>query len=303
MGLNFDPTNLNPEQIFNKLDAADGKVDNKIKKSIWDGFAGKAGGKTINHFIEKDNAIRSIECYLKRATDSVKGIISTHLNSLDTEATGSTTATAATPATTSSAQGNTPMKRAHEIKEKERKKYEGISDKEKAELLGKMLYSEEFMQKVNGDYDYLNDEYSKTFFEGYKISNKDINWGERLSIKQEVSTTEEERKEVLNYVADNGYTYIKAMRKLDEIKKMAWKAAKPYGGWTSEKIEEFWNKHKDELLTKAGLYGDYYKVLADIEEIESKYPNAKNCLHDLFALHSCGASNDGVKSYLKAQQE
>ena len=51
--------NLNAAELFKKLDAKDGKVDNKIQASIWNEFADTAGGNRINNCIQKENALKS----------------------------------------------------------------------------------------------------------------------------------------------------------------------------------------------------------------------------------------------------
>ena len=53
-------------QIFDKLDAQDGKKDGTINKSIWNAMANEHGGKEIKNSIKKENAVKSIVTYLKR---------------------------------------------------------------------------------------------------------------------------------------------------------------------------------------------------------------------------------------------
>lgn len=61
--------------VFQSLDAKDGNNDGKISASIWNEFADKVGGKHINNFITKQNALRSISTYLKRGGEIVKQAI------------------------------------------------------------------------------------------------------------------------------------------------------------------------------------------------------------------------------------
>lgn len=61
--------NLDAEAIWQTLDLKDGTKDRKIEKSIWDAFADAAGGNHINNFIEERNAMKSINSYLKRASE------------------------------------------------------------------------------------------------------------------------------------------------------------------------------------------------------------------------------------------
>ena len=61
-------------QIAQKLDAQDGKIDGKIKASIWNDFAKSVGGKEIKNEISIENAIGSITLYAQReAAKSVEG--------------------------------------------------------------------------------------------------------------------------------------------------------------------------------------------------------------------------------------
>lgn len=53
---------------FAELDAADGKVDRQIKRDVWNSFVGSIGtGRTINVFINEDNAMKSLRTYARRA--------------------------------------------------------------------------------------------------------------------------------------------------------------------------------------------------------------------------------------------
>ena len=80
MGIEFNPQNFDAKEIFNALDAADGKKDGKINKSIWNEFAAAAEGNTIKNYIEEENAIKAIERYLAKANDEVKGKVADYLN-------------------------------------------------------------------------------------------------------------------------------------------------------------------------------------------------------------------------------
>lgn len=61
--------NLNAEAIWQTLDVKDGTKDGKIEKSIWDSFADITGGNHINNCIEERNALKSINAYLRRASE------------------------------------------------------------------------------------------------------------------------------------------------------------------------------------------------------------------------------------------
>ena len=76
MSTEINRVNLNAAEMFDKLDAKDGKADNKIQASIWNEFAETAGGNKINNCILKENALKSIQSYLKRASEGTKEAIS-----------------------------------------------------------------------------------------------------------------------------------------------------------------------------------------------------------------------------------
>lgn len=61
--------NLNAEAIWQTLDTKDGIKDGKIKKNIWDSFADITGGNHINNCIEERSAMKSINTYLRRASE------------------------------------------------------------------------------------------------------------------------------------------------------------------------------------------------------------------------------------------
>lgn len=61
--------NLNAYVIQRNLDLKDGTGDGCIEKSIWDSFADITGGKHINNRIEYSNAMKSINSYLRRASE------------------------------------------------------------------------------------------------------------------------------------------------------------------------------------------------------------------------------------------
>lgn len=65
--------------VFQTLDAKDGKADGKISASIWNDFADKVGGKHINEYITEQNAIKSINAYIKRGGEIVKQAIYDYL--------------------------------------------------------------------------------------------------------------------------------------------------------------------------------------------------------------------------------
>ena len=65
--------------VFQTLDAKDGKADGKISASIWNEFADKVGGKHINEYITEQNAVKSINAYIKRGGEIVKQAIYDYL--------------------------------------------------------------------------------------------------------------------------------------------------------------------------------------------------------------------------------
>ena len=79
---NLTNQNLNANAIFTKLDWADGTKDNKIEASVWNEFARHVECNTINRFIKKENAIATINKYLKKMTDSCKGALSGYIENL-----------------------------------------------------------------------------------------------------------------------------------------------------------------------------------------------------------------------------
>ena len=65
--------------VFQTLDAKDGKADGEISASIWNDFADKVGGKHINEYITEQNAVKSINAYIKRGGEIVKQAIYDYL--------------------------------------------------------------------------------------------------------------------------------------------------------------------------------------------------------------------------------
>lgn len=72
MSQNNVSLNLNASQIFNHLDAKDGKTDQKINAKEWNDFAAIVGGKTIKYCIKEKNAIKSINYYLNKLSDETE---------------------------------------------------------------------------------------------------------------------------------------------------------------------------------------------------------------------------------------
>lgn len=66
---NIDPTNLKnyAAELFDKLDAKDGKVDGKVQNSVWNEFAEneQTQGNNVKNFIERENGIKAIVRYMK----------------------------------------------------------------------------------------------------------------------------------------------------------------------------------------------------------------------------------------------
>ena len=66
--------------VFQTLDAKDkGGADGRIEASIWNEFADKVGGKHINQYITQQNAVKSINAYIKRGGEIVKQAIYDYL--------------------------------------------------------------------------------------------------------------------------------------------------------------------------------------------------------------------------------
>ena len=63
--------NKSGDDIVNEMDAQDGKVDGLIRFEIWNPFAKKVGGKEIKYVIAKENALKSINYYLKKANNEI----------------------------------------------------------------------------------------------------------------------------------------------------------------------------------------------------------------------------------------
>ena len=65
---NIDPMNLKnyAAELFDKLDAKDGKMDGKVNNSVWNEFAEneQTQGNTIKNYIERDNGIKAIVRYI-----------------------------------------------------------------------------------------------------------------------------------------------------------------------------------------------------------------------------------------------
>lgn len=60
-----DGINNIASQIFSKLNSQDSNgTDDKIEASIWNKFVSDKGGKEINNYIKKENAVKSIISYL-----------------------------------------------------------------------------------------------------------------------------------------------------------------------------------------------------------------------------------------------
>ena len=66
---NIDPTNLKnyAAELFDKLDAKDGKIDGKVQNSVWNEFAEneQTQGNNVKNFIERENGIKAIVRYMK----------------------------------------------------------------------------------------------------------------------------------------------------------------------------------------------------------------------------------------------
>ena len=278
MGIEFNPKNLNAAEIFDKLDAADGKKNGKIDKSIWNAFAEAAGGNKIKNFIEEKNAVASIGRYLAKASDDVKQRICDYLGNVNTVKSEGVTEDSVNPSLSS--QEETKLAK---INSGYRQCIENIKKRaSKTETLE--------------DYGFTGDDLS-----GGAISLNHFGYdsnGEFVD-KFKPSTTEAERKVALKAKGSHGYSYVKAKAVVRDVKnkfKKEWKKlsfaneiayADRVGGVDPERVaqykRELWEKRVfPEMSSKYPADAAKYKAaMEDIKQLEEKYPKIGQCYEDL----------------------
>ena len=289
MGIEFNPQNFDAKKIFNKLDAADGKKDGKINKSIWNEFAAAAEGNTIKNYIEEENAIKAIERYLAKANDEVKGKVADFLNNPEMAAEGNK-ATEEAPVQNDNASTSKPV---------ETENYEGYSFSKQD------LPSQYGSNRLESQITYWHpttteDERKQALnFYGpngrtYVKALKDI---EDLieSVKDRIEREEESLPIDSLSMADamrntarieRGVAYETINRLYQDEKDRAENKAAvdtQYESYLEDisdwEIKAIINKMTDEELEI------YNSAMADMQEIENKYPNVKTCLDDLVGEH------------------
>lgn len=294
MGINFDPKNLNAVEIFARLDAADGDADDKIKRSVWDQFAEVAEGNNIQNYIEKDNAIAAIERYLQKLNNSAKEKVAEFLNK-DIEVKQENINKGTKKGNTAVQTFNTgDPKLDKELEAAVRKGKTSPRNQAKKALLDEYgTNREQLLGDIRGIIDV--DTY-------------------------ELKTTKAERKKALKAKGSKGYTYVQAMaikRDFEEEAINRWREKKKAGdgqsrnsnaglwrlGVSMQLHEASYLENADpEIAAKYRNQADanrqyviekakdlmpdeevakYEAAMADINELESKYTNIKDCYKDL----------------------
>ena len=247
MGIEFNPQNFNAKEIFNELDAADGKKDGKINKSIWNEFAAAAEGNTIKNYIEEENAIKAIERYLAKANDEVKGKVADFLNNPEMAAEGNK-ATEEAPVQNDNASTSKPV---------ETENYEGYS------------FSKQDLPSQYGS---------------NRLESQITYW--------HPTTTEDERKQALNFYGPNGRTYVKALKDIEDLIESVKdriereeeslpidslsmadamrNTARIERGVAYETINRLYQDEKDRAENKAAVDTQYESYLEDISDWEIK---------------------------------
>lgn len=289
MGIEFNPASLNANDIFARLDAADGKNDGRINKSIWNAFAAIAGGKEINNFIEKTNAIRSISSYLSKASDEVKAKISEYLNK-----TPETFDSATSEARTQEGAANSAV----------------ASNETKSETT-----KEEVKRKFFPTQEQINDRKNRKV-DGYDFTEHDL-VGDSIFVifdRHKTSTTDERRKEVLNTKGKNGYNYVTAKKTIDDIEEkylLKWRnAVDPNDGkqhntlwfdvWmhnslASDEVRANNRKLLLEVALRKMTDEDrkiYEEAKADFAYLSARYTDADICYEDLQMIYFYGPQCD-----------
>ena len=288
----INPSSLNASDIFAKLDAADGQANGKIDKSVWNAFAEAAGGNQIKNYIEKDNAIKAIGRYLANASEEVKENVSGFLDNIKIQETK--------PGETGKVQDSAPVS---------------------GEQSGSETMSVGLRMK-DGSIRYLTCDKAKfekaaakraAVMEGYDNDWEEIraffNYGVPLdTYNRKITTTDAERKEALNFKGDNGYNYVKASNLVKIIEDRyidLWRSINsPEDGVSKHNNELLWdiacedqnNPHRKEnraILWEREIYPMlrpedkelYDKAMADLKQIQAKYPNVETCVRDLNSLY------------------
>lgn len=282
----INPNSLNAADIFAKLDAADGQANGRIDKSVWNAFAEAAGGNQIKNYIEKDNAINAIGRYLANASEEVKENVSSFLDNVKIQGSKS--------GETDKAQDSAPAAG-------EQSEGETISVPLRLED-GSTIYFTVDKAKFETAIKKRDD-----IMEGYDCTWEEVKTcgGERLdTYVRKVTTTDAERKEALNFKGDNGYNYVKALNIINIIKNRyidLWRSVKTEedgvsrnsndGIWRivcenrnnphrKQHQEKIWNDEIYPMMRKEDKQL-YDKAMADLQQIQAKYPNIETCLQDL----------------------
>ena len=284
----INPNSLNAADIFAKLDAADGQANGRIDKSVWNAFAEAAGGNQIKNYIEKDNAINAIGRYLANASEEVKENVSSFLDNVKIQESKSgetDKAQDSAPAAGEQSEGETisvPLR---------------LEDGSTINLtFDKAKFEKEVNRRTKIMEGYDNDwEEIRAFF----------SYGEPLDTYiRTITTTDEERREALNFKGDNGYNYVEASIRVKALER------KYINAWRSEKSpEDGISKHNNSILwmiacearnnplreqNRAAIWNgiifpmmspddraNYEAAMADLKQIQAKYPNVETCIRDL----------------------
>lgn len=308
-GIEFNSDNFNAKQIFEKLDAADGKSDGKIKKTIWNTFAEAAGGNKIKNYIEQENGIKAIGRYLTNASDETFDKVGDYLEKIEDPDSQSSSIL-------EEGNNNAPEGKicVGGYKGKDGKYHYWYVDKE---IWEKRQAEKDAVLEGYSDNESIRKIVSKTVYD-----------------KTPISTTDEERKEALNYEAESGRTYAEARNIVTEIEtevvkrinhsktegsisnldlikvtisdlKLAIERGKWFlenGSGTSTEINNVkqalpkWEKElaqaeaarERELLKNMTPQEreDYISAKKDMNEIQNIYPDVETCLSDLRKIYN-----------------
>lgn len=290
MGIEFNPQNFDTKEIFNALDAADGKKDGKINKSIWNEFAAAAEGNTIKNYIEEENAIKAIERYLAKANDEVKGKVADFLNNPEMAAEGNKVAEEAPVQKNDNASTSKP---------EETENYEGYSfgkedlppqygsNRLRPPITYRHTTTTEQERKEALSFQGPN---GRTYVQAMKVI-KELKDSVENRIKREEESLPIDSLSMADAMRntariERGVAYETINRLYQDEKDRAENKAAvdtQYESYLEDisdwEIKAIINKMTDEELEI------YNSAMADMQEIENKYPNVKTCLDDLVGEH------------------
>lgn len=313
-GIEFNASNLNgkAKEIFEKLDAADGKSDGKINKDIWNTFAETAGGNKIKNYIEQENGIKAIGRYLSNASEQTMDKVGDYMNSLNDTNAG-------TKSSSISAEGDKYAP--------EGQKCVGGYQREDGTWQYWYVDKEKWEAKRAAENSVMEGYENQT--ELRKIVDKP-HYNE-----QPVSTTDAQRKEALNYKTESGRTYAEARNIYNEIRSSVEKTVLMEQGkmgklsfinmtiddlerniskakrilqngtgserelaytktwlakWEKE-LEQVKQRKENEILSNMSdsQREEYLSAQKDMEEIQNRYPNVETCLQDLWTVYNDAA--------------